>query len=63
VEIVKKGLWHHITQEQEDRAIQALKRYQEKQRGHPVSTGGVKEICACILSSVAKIQFCGVSPK
>ena len=31
VGIVRRGLWHHITQEQEDRAAQVLKRYREKQ--------------------------------
>jgi hypothetical protein len=31
VGIVKKQLWHHITQEQEDRAVQVLKRYRDKQ--------------------------------
>ena len=31
VGIVRRGLWHHITQEQEDRAAQALKRYRDKQ--------------------------------
>ncbi len=30
VSIVRKGLWHHITQEQEDRAVQALKSYRDK---------------------------------
>lgn len=29
--IVRRGLWHHITQEQEDWAVQVLKRYREKQ--------------------------------
>jgi len=31
VGIVRRGLWHHITQEQEDRAAQALRRYRDKQ--------------------------------
>ena len=30
VGIVRKSLWHHITQEQEDRALQALKSYRAK---------------------------------
>jgi hypothetical protein len=29
VGIVRKGLWHHVTQEQETRALQVLKRYRE----------------------------------
>jgi hypothetical protein len=29
--IVKKRLWHHITQEQEDRAVIVIKRFREKQ--------------------------------
>ncbi len=33
VGIVRRGLWHHITQEQEDRAAQALKRFREKRTG------------------------------
>ncbi len=32
VGIVKKGLWHYVTNEQEDRALTVLKRYREK---HP----------------------------
>ena len=31
VGIVRRGLWHHITQEQEDRAVEAIKRYREKE--------------------------------
>ena len=30
VGIVKKGLWHHITHEQEERALTVLKRYRDK---------------------------------
>jgi len=31
VGIVRRGLWHHITQAEEDRAAQVLKRYRDKQ--------------------------------
>ena len=47
VTIVRQGLWHHITQEQEDRAAQALRRYREKQTGGKVSsTNKLKNLVA-----------------
>ncbi len=48
VTIVRRELWHHITQEQEDRAAQALKRYQGKQQqktNASHSTGFAKLFC------------------
>ncbi len=35
VGIVRKGLWHHITGEQESRATQALKNYRERHKQKP----------------------------
>ena len=40
VGIVRKHLWHHITQEQEERALQILRRYREPQAWN--RTGPVK---------------------
>ena len=36
VAITKRGLWHHVTQAQEDRAMEVLKRHRQK---HPESFG------------------------
>ncbi len=52
VGIVRRGLWHHITQDQEDRAVQALKRYREK-RGATKCSRGVSSLVAELKSSLS----------
>ena len=51
VGIVRRGLWQHITQEQEERAVQALKRYREKRDKRAISKeSAVGEVLEGLLS-------------
>jgi len=58
--IVKKRLWHHVTQEQEDRALAVLRRYREQRKVRPKAREGasdsvqppapIGEVCAAVLN-------------
>ncbi|HQH27597.1 MAG TPA: hypothetical protein PLP17_09400, partial [Oligoflexia bacterium] len=64
VGIVKKGLFHHITQAEEDRAVQALKRYREKRTGrHEGRKAGMvanaAEVCRAGDIALQLVSFSG----
>src|SRR5215475_8797093 len=56
VGIVRRGLWHHITQDQEEHALKILKRHRDRQRPAPVERASSKlrsagELVSSVLSS------------
>lgn len=51
--IVRRGLFHHITQAEEDRALDALRRYREKRRRGAASASANSTRISALVSSVS----------